>query len=52
MTLSQADFLTYTKAMIDLLEDPLFIGHQTDAKSAVAAIKEVMYNTNVLFKQL
>ena len=41
MRMTKADFKKHTKAMVELLEDPLFICSEADAKNAAMAIKEV-----------
>ena len=43
MKISLGDFQKYTKAMIDLLEDQIFLYQLQDAKDAVKIIKEVSY---------
>ena len=43
MKISLGDFQKYTKAMIDLLEDQIFLHQLQDAKDAVKIIKEVSY---------
>ena len=41
MKMCCSDFQMYTAAMIDLLEDPLFLCQMKEAQDAAAIIKEV-----------
>lgn len=51
MKLCKADFDLYTNAMIDLLEDPLFLCKIKDAQEAAKIIKEVQQATFHISKQ-
>lgn len=51
MKLSQHDFQSHTTAMIDLLEDPLFIFTIPQAQDAVKAIREVQNATFQITKE-